>query len=271
MAESAFLAALRGRPLLLDAGMGTRLMARGLVPGGRESSATWNLSRPDEVLAIHRADVAAGADAIVANTFQASPRVLWAVGEHRRFEEVNRRAVEIAREAAGPGRFVLGSVAPYQAGRGTVEQAALLADLGVDAVLLETWEPEFLARVVVRLREVVRCPLLGSMHRWSADVPETAVAGLGGSFDAFGVNCQPPAEATRLLRSIASRLRSGHPLLIKPSGSGPGQPDEPPAVFSGPVAEWLGMGVRLLGGCCGTTEEHVAAMRRALDAELGRS
>jgi methionine synthase I (cobalamin-dependent) len=269
VAESRFLKALRERPLLLDAAMGTRLIARGLLHLWRESSATWNLTHPDVVAAIHRADVAAGADAVVANTFQANPRVLREIRQYRRFEEINRRAVELAREAAGPDRFVLGSIAPHQSGRGTIEQAALLADLGVDALLVETWQPERLSQVASRLRTQLDCPMLGSIYDGTED--RALITALVEHLDAFGVNCCPPAVTTQLLQGMAPHAGPDYPLVAKPSGSGPGEPYDPPEVFGRLVPTWLAMGVRLLGGCCGTTEAHIAAMRAALDVELTRN
>jgi len=253
--------------LLLDAAMGTRLIARGLVPP-HDNTASWNLKHPEVVAALHRADVEAGADAVVTNTFQANPRVLHAAGRLGDFEAINRRGVELAREAVGPGRFVLGSLAPHEAGRGTVEQAALLADLGVDALLLETWEAPFLARVAARLRESVpNVPLLGNVYRLKAEDGDP-VRLLIGKLNAFGMNCLPPPEATAGLRSISGLNARGIPLIMRPSASLPGMVPDSPERFAQLVPEWLRLGARLLGGCCGTTEEHLAAMRRALDEAM---
>lgn len=265
MVDSPLGAALKARPLLLDAGMGTRLIARGLDPA-RENSASWSLTHPAEVAAIHRADIAAGADAIVTNTFQASPRTLKGAGLLSRFEAINHRAVELARAAAGPDRFVLGTLAPDEAGRGTIEQAALLADLGVDALLMETWEAPYLAKVAERLRSFLDLPLLGSVHRWDPSVDRAVLDRLTRNLDGFGMNCLPPRRATARLREIAAGCPAGYPLFVKPSGAGPTLPDDPPEVFAAEVGAWLGLGVRLVGGCCGATDAHLAAMRRALDA-----
>lgn len=244
--------------------MGTRLIGHGLDLT-RDSSALWNLKRPELVAAIHHADVTAGADALLANTFQANPTALRPFGEVSRFEAINQRAVELAREAAGPDRFVLGSIAPEIAHRGTVEQAALLVELGVDAILLETWEPPFLARVAARLRPLVPIPLLGSVHRWTEASDHHCLPALLRELDAFGVNCLPPAEAADRLRAIQAHVEPGYPLLSQPCAAAPGLPAEPPETFEAAANEWLRLGVRLLGGCCGTDERHVQALRAAVD------
>jgi 5-methyltetrahydrofolate--homocysteine methyltransferase len=111
--------------------------------------------------------------------------------------------------------------------------------------------------------------MLGSL--WAGTDDRALIAALAEQLDAFGVNCCPPAKATQLLEEMAPYAGPNCPLLAKPSGSGPGEPDDPPAVFARLVPTWLAMGVRLLGGCCGTTEAHLAAMRSALDAELARA
>src|SRR5215207_7751714 len=97
--------------LVLDAAMGTRLIARGLDLSG-DDPALWNLSHPEVVRELHTRDVAAGSDAVVTNTFGANRHWLARYGRAEEVAAINRRAVGLAREAAGPGRFVLGSIGP---------------------------------------------------------------------------------------------------------------------------------------------------------------
>ena len=94
--------------------MGTRLMALGLDPAS-DDPALWNLSRPDDVLAIHRRDVAAGAGAILTNTFGANRFWLARFGRQRRRRVDQSPGVRLARRAAGPGRFVVGDIGPTAA------------------------------------------------------------------------------------------------------------------------------------------------------------
>jgi methionine synthase I (cobalamin-dependent) len=106
--------ALLARPLVLDAAMGTRLIDRGLDLRS-EDPALWNLSNPDSIGSIHRADIAAGADAVVTNTFGANRVWLARYGREADVTAINRQAVAIARDAAGPDRFLLGSIGPTAA------------------------------------------------------------------------------------------------------------------------------------------------------------
>src|SRR5829696_8699488 len=100
-----FRAALARGPLLLDAAMGTRLMARGLDLA-HDDPCLWNLDRPDEVLDIHRRDLRAGSDAVLTNTFGANRLSLRRLGRSDQVAAINHRAVELARQAAGPDRLV---------------------------------------------------------------------------------------------------------------------------------------------------------------------
>ena len=257
--------ALRRGPLLLDAAMGTRLIARGLDLANDDPS-LWNLDRPEAVAEVHRLDVLAGADAVTTNTFGANRTWLARYGRAGDVEAINRAAVAIAREAAGPDRFVLGCIGPTAEDRAGVEQAAILAEAGVDALILETnaaagGEPTQPGRgrtippglalpVILTFALVVDDdPMPVDPRGWWCDVA------------AIGWNCIPPARAVAF--PDRSRNRPDLPLVMQPSGpwvgSGPGV--EPTAEL---VARLVGRGVRLFGGCCGTTEADIAALRAAL-------
>src|SRR5262245_57518579 len=101
----------RGRVVLMDGAMGTELLRDGLQPG--ECPELWNLTHPERVLTIHRAYVAAGAECLLTNTFQANPLALRRHGLADRLEEIVRAGVELARSAAGPERFVLADIGPF--------------------------------------------------------------------------------------------------------------------------------------------------------------
>ena len=137
--------------LVLDAAMGTRLIARGLDLSGDDPS-LWNLSHPEVVRELHARDVAAGSDAVVTNTFGANRHWLARYGRAGEVAAINRRAVELAREAAGPGRFVLGSIGPTasEVPGAAREQAEALAGSGVDALLFETHTLEQAERALER-------------------------------------------------------------------------------------------------------------------------
>jgi methionine synthase I (cobalamin-dependent) len=262
-----FLDALARRPLLLDAAMGTRLIALGLDLG-RDDPALWNLSRPEDVESVHRLDVEAGADALLTNTFGANRAWLGRYGRADSVAAINRRAFELARRVAGPHRFVLGSIGPTAAAEPDAypEQAEALAGAGVDALILETHDAQA-PLGLRRLQGATGLPLLVSLHRWPAGPLADFVrllADLGAS--AVGSNCLPGVEPT--LR-LTQRLRADTdlPLIAKPSAGLPGESPTTPEALAAGVPRLLALGVRLLGGCCGTTEAHVAALRAALDRE----
>lgn len=265
-----FLDAIAAGPLVMDAAMGTRLMSRGLDLNDRsDGSALWNLTHPDVVAEIHALDVAAGADVLLTNTFLASRIWLEPRGYGNRVTAINRRAAAMAREAAGPDRFVLGSIGPTAAHEGSLgdyaEQAEALADAGVDGLLFET---HFYGQAHVALstvRGLVTIPLFVSSHGWTISrVPH--LLGMIDNMGIFGigVNCVRGMDAAvkwAAMLGTVTRL----PILIKPSGTTNNRirRDDNPASFARAVPALVASGARLIGGCCGTTEAHVAALRGA--------
>jgi methionine synthase I (cobalamin-dependent) len=272
LSEHGFVDLLRRRALVLDAAMGTRLLARGLELE-HDDPALWNLSRPEIVQDVHRRDLAAGADAIVTNTFGCNR--VWLARFRRRdaVESTNRVAVALARGAAGPRRLVLGSVGPSTAPEpgAAAEQAAILAESGADALLFETFRADEIEPV---LAEVIRgrprpIPIIVSLCEWP-DPPGRAaqrLVELGAC--AVGLNCQPGAEAAvAFAASMDPHL--GWPLLVKPS-SGPAPAKAmTPAALAAEIQRLLELNVRMIGGCCGTTEKHVAAAAAAITASMRR-
>jgi methionine synthase I (cobalamin-dependent) len=265
---SAFVRACQARPLVLDGGMGTRLIARGLDLR-REDPSAWNLDRPEEVEIIHRADRAAGADVILTNTFGANRHHLARYGLEGRVERINRQAVSIARSRAGPGGFVLGDLGYSPSARAIADQAAILMDCGVDALILETYTSRNLAEAVEAVDAPSGFPIIVSVYSWERGERRLASRLMDRGVSAIGVNCRPVEEATSLLEAIREDLpEEGCPLLVKPSASDDDEPGRTPGVFAAFVPRWLALGARLIGGCCGTTEAHVGAIRSAIDAAL---
>ena len=258
-------------PVVLDAGMGTRLIARGLDLRV-DDPCLWSLTNPDAVAEIHAADLDAGADAVLTNTFGANRAWLARFGRAADAPRVNRHAALLARRAAGPARDVIGSVGPTAADDPTalLEQVGALEDAGVDALLFET---QRLADALKALKVVgprAGVPILMSLVAWPDDPSDAARAleDLGAS--ALGQNCQQGmAQAVESARRLAPHTRL--PLLVKPGGGMPGEPPEPPGAFAAAVPALLSAGVRFLGGCCGTTEAHVAALRAACYDRSGGS
>src|SRR5262245_19691627 len=185
-------------PLVLDAAMGTRLVTDGLDITA-DDPVLWCLSHPKHVASIHQRDVAAGADAVLTNTFGANRYRLALLGKLKLLESINRRAVQLARSATGPHRFVLGSMGPTckMESSAAAEQAAILVSEGVDALVLETFQFHEVEPV---LQEVVgaisgAAPVFVSLCEWPVDptlaVPRLVSAGAS----VLGLNCQSGANA----------------------------------------------------------------------------
>ena len=288
-----FLSFLNERPVLMDGGMGSLLQARGLQPG--EQPERWNLSRPEAILEVQRAYYAAGSNLVATNTFGAN-RLHYAPEE---LAEIIPAAVRIARQAAreaeesgarqekfvaldiGPSGQLL---APY--GSLDFEDAVTLfaevvrlgAAAGADCVLVETMNDSYETKAaLLAAKENCSLPVLVS-NAYGADgklmtgaSPEAMVALLEGmGADAVGVNCSlgPDALASVVRRYLA---RAHVPVLLKPNAGLPRSEngktvyDVEPADFAKSVAALAAEGVRLFGGCCGTTPAYISALRDATE------
>lgn len=278
-------------PLLLDGGMGSALIARGLAPGMPPER--WNLERGEDITAVHRAYVDAGSEAVHTNTFGASPARLRAFGLAERCEEINRAAVALAR-AAGP-RFVIGDVGPtgeYLApvGHGDAgawrasfeRQARSLADAGVDAFHIETMSDLREARVALEALLAVApdIPVVVSMtferkkRGFFTVMGDPLVATLGAlaaaGASAVGANCSITSpDMVALVSEAASGIAA--PLVAQPNAGAPEQADDgsfryaqSPAAFAFDMASIARLGARAVGGCCGTDDRFIAALREEL-------
>lgn len=294
----AFAERLAARPLLLDGAMGTLLFSRGIPQ--RASLDELVESHPDVVSAIHREYVTAGADIIETCTFGANRLRLAPYGLADRTSRLNRRAAQLAREArdvAGRDVLVAGSMGPLAAPTRTErpdeatmrtavrEQIEGLLEGGVDVLVLETASHlDDLLLAVGETRALSDLPLVASMTfgedlvAMDGTTPEAAVQALAvAGVDALGVNCGVgPVAALDALTQMGDD-HAGTPLLIMPNAGLPTRVEGQfvyaagPAYFAEAVPRFLAAGARLLGGCCGTTPDHIAAMRQALDKELARA
>lgn len=285
MTPASLSALLAGRPLLLDAALGTELSRRGAPAAAPLWSARAVLERPDLVLAVHRENVAAGADVLTAGTFRTQPALLRGAAR-----EATRRAVALARDAATarPAVLVAGSVAPAAdcwrpdlvPADGDLDRlhgrhAEALADAGVDLLLLETFGTAREWRAAARAAgatglPVVACATTRADGALLSGEPlagaARALLGLPTAPVALGVNCVP---ARRLAASLAllAAAAPGVPLAAYgntgiPLDEAAGVFDEPiaPDEYAGAALDWVALGARLVGGCCGTGAAHVAAL-----------
>jgi methionine synthase I (cobalamin-dependent) len=240
--------------------MGTRLIARGLDLAS-DDPALWVIDHPLQILQIHQGDIDAGSEALLTNTFGANRAWVERLGEAEQTRIINHEAVSLARRAAGPDRFVIGSIGPTASDHPEAlqEQAEFLLERGVDALLLETHRLDQAVQALDRLRKFP-LPILASLFEWPEPIGESARRLIDRGAVAIGANCQDGmASALALARQLRGVV--DHPLLIKPSAGRPGSPLESPKTFADAVPELLALGVRLIGGCCGTTVAHIAAMR----------
>jgi len=278
-------------PLILDGAMGTELKKAGLRPP--QLPEEWLVSRAADIAAVSAGYAGAGSDAVYSCTFGANRINLAKRGLGERVGEVNRLGVETARKAA-PGKMVIGSVGPIgemlepsgelpleDARSAYAEQVAALVASGVDALVSETnIDLEEAVLAVGVARSVGDIPVLASMTFQGADkdyrtfmgnTPEQAAERLlQAGADVIGVNCGfGGADAL----AVVKRMRSAHPgalLMAKPNAGLPVVRDGLEVYLTGPddfVREGLALrdaGVLVLGGCCGTTPAHLAALARAI-------
>jgi methionine synthase I (cobalamin-dependent) len=257
------LEALANRPLLLDGGMGTRLIELGLDLKASDPS-LWNLTHPQAIAAIHARDIAAGSDVLLTNTFGANTAWLDRFARAGEMAAINRRAVAIAREAAGPARFLLGTIGPTASSAEFYRaQAEILVESGVDGLLLETHTLSAALNGLDALRTTNDLPILVSLASWPYEPLQAARQLVEAGADVLWINCVEPGRARDWVQACGRLVPV--PLLWKPSASHPLSGSVTPEELAFGLPDLHAHGVRLFGGCCGANEAHVAALRAALD------
>ena len=269
------------RLVFVDGGMGTMLQAAGLTGG--EAPERWNLTHPETVAEVHRAYLAAGCDIVTANTFGATGARFGA-----ELQKVIQAGVKLARqgvEEAGHGfaAFDMGPTGkllapygelPFQEAVSLYRQAAAWgAEAGADLIIIETMgDPYEMKAAVLGAREACDLPILATMmadvngRLLTGGTVETMAVLLDGlGVTALGLNCGLGGpEMLPLLRRI--RRVTERPLLCSPNAGLPrmegGRTVFPagPEAFAQAQRELAQAGAWLLGGCCGTTPEHIRAM-----------
>ena len=272
-------------PLILDGATGTKLQKYGL--GGGDCPEAWILEHPEVIREIQRAYVEAGSDVIYAPTFGANRIKLEAQGYRNAVEDFNLRLAALSHEAAAGKALVAGDIAPtghFLAPLGDVsfeelveiytEQAAALEKAGVDLFVIETMMTVAEARAaVLAVRSVSRRPIFVTFTcdekgrtLSGSDVAAILQIMQGMEIDAFGLNCSVgPEEMVTQLRRLHEYAQV--PLIAKPNAGIPEiRGDEtvyncPPEQFTAHLQEMAEVGVRIFGGCCGTTAEHIRALK----------
>lgn len=287
---------LRERPRVGDGAMGTALYHAGIA--ARRCFDDLNRSDPDRVRAVHAAHLAAGAEVLTTNTFGANRFQLAKHGLAGEAAALNRAGVRVARSAAAGGEAVFGSVGPTgetlassddpraaEVRAAFVEQVEALADAGVDALLIETFTTLAEARLALAAaREVAPDLGVAVLTTFSAQLETalgTAPDRVGAELDragadAVGANCGVGPESAF---AALERMRRGTdlPLIAQPNAGIPARkdgrffyPSSPD--YSGHYAKrYLRLGVRVIGGCCGTGPAHLAAIAGVIRAEAART
>jgi len=281
-------------PILADGAMGTMLHARGVPMDAAFDQL--NLTKPDIVQGVHRAYLEAGAELIETNTFGANRFKLDEHGLDDQVNAINRAGAEIARaavDAAGGRAYVAGSVGPLGAGLqpyGRVkpedaqavfaEQIRGLVDGGVDALIFETFtDLGEMQLAIAAAREIAPgLPVICEMTFGADDrtlygyLPGRVARELvDAGADIIGVNCSGgPAQIARVLAAMRDAVPDAR-LSAMPNAGYPqsvGGRTMYPAndtYFADSALTFRALGAVIIGGCCGTTPDHVSAMRAALN------
>jgi 5-methyltetrahydrofolate--homocysteine methyltransferase len=289
----------RNSTIIADGAMGTMLFANGLMFG--DPPEVWNLSKPDIVRRIHRGYIDAGSQIIMTNTFGGNRMRLSLHGLQDRVAEINQTAAILVRsevDAAGGDALVAGDIGPTGAiltPTGTLdydeavdifaEQAAALVAGGVDLIWIETMSD--LAEIKAAIEGVRRVSpgiaLIATMtfdtrgHTMMGVSPEAAVASLTAwGADAIGGNCgNGPDE----LITVIERMHAADPSALLVAKSNAGMPElvdmravyrTNPATMAAAALSMRDAGATIIGGCCGNTPEHLAAISNALGEGLAR-
>lgn len=279
-------------PLCTDGAWGTELAKQGAEPG--QMCDTWNVDAPEKVLAVAKAYVDAGAQVILTNTFNSNRPTLARHGLEDRTAELCREGAAISREAAAGRAYVFASMGPcgkivmmgeIDAGEveaSAAEQAAALSEGGADAIVIETQSD--LAEVEAQLRGALSggsVPVGVSFTFDAGENNDRTMMGVsvaeavqlaeaqGAAF--VGANCGAGIESfvglARQFQETGTRL----PVWVKGNAGAPEIDADgntvfraTPATYATAVPELLGAGARFIGGCCGSTPAHVAAIAEAI-------
>ncbi len=276
------------RIVLLDGATGTELGKRGLPPGVAPEA--WVLEHPETIAAVHQAYFASGSDIVYAPTFGGNPIKLAEFGLEKRTAEINSQLVRLCR-ANAPGKLVFGDIAPT--GRlvepfgdlgfdecvdNYKQQISALADGGADGLVIETMMDlqEARAALIAARETAPELPVIVTMtfepggRTLTGNPPEAALITLQSlGADAFGCNCSTgPEEMAEIIRRL--KPYADIPLVAKPNAGMPHLRDGKtvfdlaPERFAELTSRLVAAGASIVGGCCGTTPEHIAALRCAV-------
>jgi len=276
--------------LTCDGAMGTQLIERGMQIG--ECGMLWNAERPDAIKSVHQAYRSAGCRLITTNSFGGSRSMLERHGLGGKVAEWNRRAAELAGEVAGPDGWVIGDVGPFgdflePLGDTTAEeleeifreQISALVEGGADAILVETMsDPGELCVGIRAARAVTELPVIATYAfqksageyrtMMGTKVADAITAAYDAGASIAGANCGTDlslADYLELAKEIVAAA-GGRPTILQPNAGAPKLVDEiirydaTPAEMAELTRSLRALGISIVGGCCGTSPAHLAAM-----------
>lgn len=280
--------------VVCDGAMGTQLIRRGLTPG--ESAMRWNQDRAADVETVHSAYAAAGCRLVTTNSFGGTRSMLDRHGLGDQVSLWNRQAAALARAAVGGKGWVFGDVGPFgdfleplgdttedELHRIFSEQIAALVEGGADAILVETMsDPAEAAAGVRAAKSVCGLPVAvtfafqksGAEFRtmMGTSAREAVLSAIGAGADIVGANCGTDLSLDDYM-ALAVELQAaanGTPTILQPNAGAPKPTaegfsyDATPEEMANAALRLREIGISIIGGCCGTTPEHLAAMAKAL-------
>jgi 5-methyltetrahydrofolate--homocysteine methyltransferase len=296
--------ALEERILVGDGAMGTQLMAAGLEQG--TPGEVWNLEAPEKVVAVQRRYVEAGSDCLITNTFSGNGVALGRHGMGAEVERVNRSAAEIARQAfaeCGREGFVIGDVGPVggmlemwggdlseeEVRDGVSAQVVALVEAGVNAIIVETQTDLEEAAIGVEAAKAAGAPLVICSFAYDVSADGSAVHTMMGvrpagaaerllelGVDVVAFNCGTGLDMGMAAEVVRVFQRGGAKwTMAQPNAGVPELVDgrtvyrQTPEQMAAALPAVLDAGVSIVGACCGSTPEHIAALRKVVDARTG--
>lgn len=285
-----------GKVLISDGAWGTFLHQKGLKV--QECPESWNIERPDDVLEIAKSYVDAGADIILTNSFGGSPFKLEGYGLKQKTYELNKAAGEISKKAAGDKALVLGSLGPTgkmvmmgeipeaELLEGLTEQVKGLVEGGVDGIVIETMSDLEEARVAIKASKAVcdldvACTFTFSKTQtgeyrsmMGTGVSEFLEMAQEAGADIIGANCgNGTAGMIDIVREIRE-INPDIPVLVHANAGLPVYKDgetvfpESASEMAAQMKDLVAAGANIVGGCCGTTPEHIRLISQLLAGKL---
>lgn len=281
---------IKNRTLIFDGAMGTAIYSKGIFVNACYDEL--NLSNPNLIKEIHKGYVDAGADVILTNTFGANSIKLKKYGLGNKCKEINIAGVKLAKEVTGENVYVLGSVGS-RLKLGTMitsenkqeitesydEQISALTEAGVDGIMFETFFDINELLLACQTAKKYNIPVIASItSRKELETPEgldivKAVKKLDSSeyVDILGLNCTiGPHAMLSAVKKVIDKINK--PLIVQPNAGSPKQIDgrtiymNTPEYFTTYCKHYAELGVKGIGGCCGTDKTHIEDMAKAVKA-----